>query len=110
VAELDKSGWQLFTTAIGDYDVRMALDAYENAEQRNHKRDRRPRIEHIETVAAADISRFGKLAVIASMQPLHSYPDSDTLDVWARHDSPDGASRAWPWKSIAAAGANLAFV
>src|SRR5437764_7483198 len=31
----------------------LALDGYENADQHNHKRDRRSRIEHIETVAAA---------------------------------------------------------
>ena len=109
VAEVDKRGFQLFTHAIGDYGVRMALDGYENADQHNHKRDRRSRIEHIETVAAADIPRFGKLGVIASMQPLHSYPDADTLDVWARNAGPDRASRAWAWKSIADAGGRLAF-
>jgi predicted amidohydrolase YtcJ len=109
VAEADKRGFQLFTHAIGDYGVRMALDGYENADQHNHKRDRRSRIEHIETVAAADIPRFGKLGVIASMQPLHSYPDADTLDVWARNAGPDRASRAWAWKSIADAGGRLAF-
>jgi len=109
VVDLDKRGFQLFTHAIGDHSVRMALDAYENAEQRNHKHDRRPRIEHIETIAAADIPRFGKLGVIASMQPLHSYPDSDTLDFWARNTGPDRASRAWAWESIARAGGHLAF-
>jgi predicted amidohydrolase YtcJ len=109
VAELDKRDLQIFTHAIGDFSVRMALDAYENATQRNHKHDRRPRIEHIETVAAEDIPRFGKLGVIASMQPLHSYPDSDTLDFWARNTGPDRASRAWAWKSIADAGGHLAF-
>src|SRR6267154_1005141 len=110
VAELDKHGLQLFTHAIGDYAVRTALDAYENAETQNHKKgDRRPRIEHIETIAASDIPRFGKLGVIASMQPLHAYPDSDTLDVWARNTGPDRASRAWAWKSIADAGGRLAF-
>jgi predicted amidohydrolase YtcJ len=109
IAELDKRNLQLFTHAIGDYGIRTALDAYENAQKLNHTSRHRPRIEHIESVSAADISRFGKLAVIASMQPLHSYPDNDTLDVWARNIGPDRASRAWIWKSIAKDGGQLAF-
>jgi predicted amidohydrolase YtcJ len=109
VAELDKRGLQLFTHAIGELGVRTALDAYQHAEEVNHSSDRRPRIEHIETVSAADIPRFGKLGVIASMQPLHSYPNADTLDVWARNAGRDRASRAWSWKSIADAGGRYAF-
>lgn len=109
VAELDKRGLQLFTHAIGDYAIRTALDAYENAERVNHTSGRRPRVEHIETVSATDIPRFGKLGVIASMQPLHSYPDEDTLDVWAPNIGPDRASRAWVWKSIANDGGRYAF-
>jgi predicted amidohydrolase YtcJ len=109
VAELDKRGFQLFTHAIGDKGIRTALDAYELAEQKNRDKDRRPRIEHIESVSTADIPRFGKLGVIASMQPLHSYPDADTLDVWARNIGADRASRAWVWKNIADAGGHYAF-
>jgi predicted amidohydrolase YtcJ len=109
VAELDKRGFQLFTHAIGDYGIRTALDAYENAEKANHTQDRRSRIEHIESIDSADVPRFGKLGVIASMQPLHSYPNFDTLNVWARNIGPDRASRAWVWKSIAAAGGRLSF-
>jgi predicted amidohydrolase YtcJ len=109
VAELDRRGLQLFTHAIGDYAVHTALDAYENAENVNHTQDRRPRIEHIETITAADIPRFGKLGVIASMQPLHAYPDEDTLRVWAGNVGPDRASRAWVWNSIAKSGGRLAF-
>jgi predicted amidohydrolase YtcJ len=109
VAELDKRGLQLFTHAIGDYAVRTALNAYENAENVNRTQDRRPRIEHIETVTAPDIPRFGKLGVIASMQPLHAYPDEDTLRVWAGNNGADRASRAWVWNSIAKAGGHLAF-
>jgi predicted amidohydrolase YtcJ len=109
VAELDKRGLQLYTHAVGDYAVRTALDAYEFAENKNHSKDRRNRVEHIETIAATDIPRFGKLGVIASMQPLHSYPDADTLEVWAKALGPDRASRGWVWKSIAGAGGHYAF-
>jgi predicted amidohydrolase YtcJ len=109
VAELDKRGLQLFTHAIGELGVRTALDGYQHAEEINHTRDRRPRIEHIETISSSDIPRFGKLGVIASMQPLHSYPNVDTLDVWAHNAGPGRASRAWVWKSIADAGGHYAF-
>jgi predicted amidohydrolase YtcJ len=109
VTDLDKRGLQLFTHAIGELGVRTALDGYQHAQEVNHTTDRRPRIEHIETVTAADIPRFGKLGVIASMQPLHSYPDNDTLDVWAKNAGPDRASRAWSWKSIADGGGHYAF-
>jgi predicted amidohydrolase YtcJ len=109
VRELDKRGLQLFTHAIGDYAVRTALDAYESAETVNHTEDRRPRVEHIETISARDIPRFGKLGVIASMQPLHAYPDEDTLRVWAGNNGPERTSRAWAWNSIRKGGGHLAF-
>ena len=109
IAELDKHDVQIYTHAIGDYAVRTALDAYEFAEKKNHTKDHRNRIEHIETITAEDIPRFGKLGVIASMQPLHAYPDADTLDVWAKNLGPDRAGRGWLWKSIQEAGGRYAF-
>jgi predicted amidohydrolase YtcJ len=109
VAALDKKGFQLYTHAIGDYAVRTALDAYEFAEHMNHTRNNRNRIEHIETITAVDIPRFAKLGVVASMQPLHAYPDEDTLDVWARNVGPDRAARAWLWKTIAQQGGRYTF-
>src|SRR5450755_1499298 len=109
IADLDARGFQIFTHAIGDKAVRLALDAYQNAAEVNHTKDARPRIEHIETISAQDVDRFGKLGVIASMQPLHSYPDDDTLNIWARNIGPERASRAWVWRSIQQQGGALAF-
>jgi predicted amidohydrolase YtcJ len=109
VAELDRRGLQIFTHAIGTKAVRTALDAYENAAKVNHTHDARARVEHIETITAEDIPRFGKLGVIASMQPLHAYPDDDTLKIWARNAGPERSKRAWAWRSIESHGGQLAF-
>lgn len=109
IAELDKLGIQVMTHAIGERSVRMAFDAYDRAAQVNHTRDLRHRIEHIETIAASDIPRFGALGVIASYQPLHAEPNEDTLDVWARNAGPERSSRAWCWQAVAKAGGRLAF-
>jgi predicted amidohydrolase YtcJ len=109
VADLDRSGIQIFTHAIGDRAVRLTLDAYENAARENGTKDRRHRIEHIETITADDIPRFGKLGVMASFQPLHAYPDEDTLLVWARNAGPERTKRAWAWRSVEKSGGVLAF-
>jgi predicted amidohydrolase YtcJ len=109
VAELDRRGIQVFTHAIGDRAIRLALDAYESAATKNATKDARHRIEHIEDPSAADIPRFGQLGVVASMQPLHAYPDDDTLKSWLPAVGSERAARAWPWHSIQAAGGVLAF-
>ncbi len=118
VTELDRRGLQISTHAIGEGAVRLALDAYEEAEKVNKTRDprpvpawygARPRIEHIETITTADIPRFGRLGVIASFQPLHAYPDENTLTIWARNVGPERATRAFAWQSVASPGGRLAF-
>lgn len=109
VAELDRRGFQLFTHAIGDRSIRLALDAYAEANEANGHKDARDRVEHIEDPSADDIPRFGKLGVIASMQPLHAYPNDNILNVWARNVGMERALRAWPWHDIASKGGHLAF-
>jgi len=109
IVELDRRGFQIFTHAIGDRAVRLALDAYQEAPTKNGTIDARHRIEHIETITPEDIPRFGSLGVIASFQPLHAYPDEDTLKIWARNAGPDRAGRGWVWHSIETSGGRLAF-
>jgi predicted amidohydrolase YtcJ len=111
VAMLDKGGWQVMTHAIGDAAVRLTLDAYEAAAGSNPapERGRRHRIEHVETIDPADIARFGKLGVIASMQPAHATPSPTPGDVWSVNIGDERASRGWMWASIAKAGGRLAF-
>jgi predicted amidohydrolase YtcJ len=107
----DARGWQLMTHAIGDRAVRVALDAYAHAARSNAApaRGRRHRIEHAETIAAADLPRFGALGVIASMQPFHGSPSPAQIEVWTRNVGAARAALGWPYRSIAAGRGRLAF-
>ena len=103
VGMLDGRGWQIMTHAIGDAAVRMTLDAYEAAAKTNAapERGRRHRIEHIETIDPEDIPRFGRLGVVASMQPVHATPSPTPGDVWSTNIGEERASHGWLWASIA---------
>lgn len=109
VRELDRRGFQVITHAIGDRAIRMVLDAYEKSAVANGPRDRRFRIEHIESVSPADIPRFGKLGVIASMQPYHAYPEPNLEGIWARNVGMRRLPYSFAWHDISAGGARLAF-
>jgi predicted amidohydrolase YtcJ len=109
VVAADRAGLQVWLHAIGDRGVRMALDAHEAAARANGPRDRRGRIEHIETIDPADYPRFRALGVIASMQPLHANPDQNNADVWSRNLGKERASRGFSWGNIERAGARLIF-
>jgi len=109
VRRVDAAGFQIYIHAIGDAAVRMSLDALEAAARERPGLKRRHRLEHIETIDASDIPRFGSLGVIASMQPYHAYPEPNLLDVWAVNVGPERAGRAFAWNSIALSGGRLAF-
>jgi predicted amidohydrolase YtcJ len=71
-----ENGWQVATHAIGDRANRMMLDMYEKAmNEFPHVKDHRFRDEHAQILDEADISRFAKLGVIASMQGIHATSD-----------------------------------
>ena len=108
LVELDRRGFAVMTHAIGDGAVREALNGYEAAMRANGPRDRRWRIEHIEVCDPADVPRFGRLGIIASMQPYHwCCHDYREDDAWARNVG----RRRWPegfqWRNIARAGATM---
>jgi predicted amidohydrolase YtcJ len=71
-----ENGWQVCTHAIGDRANRMMLDMYEKAmNEYPHVKDHRFRDEHTQIVDEADIPRFARLGVIASMQGIHATSD-----------------------------------
>ncbi|HEX9484226.1 MAG TPA: amidohydrolase, partial [Gemmatimonadaceae bacterium] len=102
----DDAHLQVMVHAIGDRAIRTQLDIYERVEKENGARDRRFRIEHAQHIALPDIPRFGKLGVIASMQPYHAIDDGR----WA--DKVIGVERAkgtYAFRSLLDHGATLAF-
>lgn len=98
-------GFQTAVHAIGDAANAEVLSAIDDLSE-SYKGDRRWRIEHAQIVDPSDIARFGEHGIIASMQPLHQ--TSDRLMAEARL-GPDRLGGAYAWRSIAAAGARLAF-
>lgn len=108
--EIDRRGLQIAVHAIGDGAVRCTIDGYEAAQKANGRRDSRHRIEHIELIHRADISRLGTLGITASLQPPHppgamDFPVLPTMERIAR----DRWQDAYLWRSLAEAGAPVAF-
>jgi len=97
-------GWQMGTHAIGDAANRAVLDAYEKAIQRFPDRDLRFRIEHAQVLAAEDVPRFGKLGILAAMQPTHATSDMP----WAEARlGPERIGGAYAWRSVLDGGARI---
>jgi len=123
--ERARAGFQIGFHAIGDKAAAMALDAFAQTydacpelapqDKNPYKVERcwptvakghRDRIEHAQVVDPADIARFKKLGVIASMQPNHLLTDMN----WAQDRlGPQRAAYSYAWKAYLDAGVVLAF-
>jgi predicted amidohydrolase YtcJ len=55
------------------------------------------------------VPRFGRLDVIATVEPQHAIPTGPRLEAWTLALGAERASRAWPNASIVAGRAKLAF-
>jgi len=105
-----RAGIQIQTHAIGDRANREILSLYEKAFRAVPPSERkvgepRWRVEHAQHVTAQDISRFGELKVIPSMQPSHAI--SDLLFLASRL----GIQRmgdAYAWQSFLKSGSIIA--
>ncbi|MGK6356095.1 amidohydrolase [Sphingomonas sp. DT-207] len=98
-------GFQIAVHAIGDRANQQALDAIEVLSQ-TYKDNRRWRIEHAQVIDPKDFARFGRLGVIASVQPVHQTSDR------AMAEARLGEARlagAYAWRSLLQNGAKLAF-
>lgn len=104
--EADRAGLQVAIHAIGDEANHIILDLFENVAAKNAKRDRRWRIEHAQHLIPGDFDRFGKLRVIASVQPYHAIDDGR----WAEKKiGKERCRHAYAFRSLFESGAVLAF-
>ena len=107
VTKLDALGLQAFVHATGDRGVRTALDGFAAARDVNGPRDTRHQIVHVECLDPADLPRFAQLGVVACMQPRHCAPD--LVQDWRNNVGPQRERYGWAMRSLAHAGATLAF-
>jgi predicted amidohydrolase YtcJ len=102
---LDSYGWQVAANASGDRAVSMALTAFAHAVRSNAApaRGRRPRIDHLESIADADFARLRRLGVVATFTP-----GADAARRRAEHIGDDRAARGAAIRRFAAAGGRVA--
>lgn len=81
VAAADKAGLQVMMHAIGPDANAIVLGVFERVIAANGPRDRRFRVEHAQNARKADLPRFARSQIIASMQPWLFYrpgrPETD---------------------------------
>lgn len=116
VRRADRAGIAVAIHAIGDRANRTVLDAIEACGRHAlHAEDnpadlRRPsmphRIEHAQHLDPADVPRFGRLGVGASMQPIHATSDYEIAE---RLLGGERTLWSYAWQPLQATGAVLAF-
>jgi hypothetical protein len=110
LAEALRRGLQVQAHAIGDRGNRLMLDLYEQAMAAVPAKERaivkpRWRIEHAQIIDPADIPRFAKLGVVASMQPSHAIGD---LFFAPKRLGAQRLAGAYAWQSLLKSGAVIA--
>ncbi len=103
-AEAHEAGLQIAMHAIGDRATHLALNALGHAIELNGRRDARHRVEHAQVCRPEDRERFGRLGVIASIQPSHCTDDMR----WIERRLGERSRYAYPFRSLLDAGARVA--
>ena len=109
VTALDAEGFQVHMHAIGDRAVRNGLDACEAARNTNGARDARHHIAHLQVIHPDDVPRFRELGVIANCQPYWAQHDPQMDELTVPFLGPERAPLQYPFASLHASGATLAF-
>jgi predicted amidohydrolase YtcJ len=104
VAAANGSGFPISIHAIGDGGVRTALDAFQEAAKPLPLRNR---IEHVEIIEPADVTRFKTLNIVASMQPNHA---TGTIGKYiTERVGPEREKWAYVWKAMLNKGVSVVF-
>jgi len=106
IGNADSAGLQVAVHAIGDRANAILLAIYDSVAGAHGPRDRRFRIEHAQHLRPQDIPLFGKLGVIASMQPYHAIDDGRWVE---QRIGPVRIKTTYAFRSLLDAGARLAF-
>jgi len=90
-----QAGFQTAAHAIGDRTNRIVLNAFERVIKEFPKADLRLRVEHAQILDSQDIPRFGRLGVIASMQPTHLTSDAPWVPTRIGAERMDEGAYVW---------------
>ncbi len=105
ISEVSMAGAACAVHAIGDAANRKVLDAFEKALAESRKQGLRHRIEHAQLLHPADIPRFHRLNVTASMQPRQLATDIPQIErFWGQR-----GRYAFAFNSLLGSGARLIF-
>src|SRR5438876_1388123 len=100
------AGLQVAVHAIGDRANAILLSIYDSVARAHGPRDRRFRVEHAQHLRPQDIPLFGKLGVIASVQPYHAIDDGRWVE---QRIGPVRIKTTYPFRTLLDTGARLAF-
>src|SRR5437867_315370 len=102
----DSAGLQIAVHAIGDRANAILLAIYDSVARAHGPRDRRFRVEHAQHLRPQDIPLFGKLGVIASVQPYHAIDDGRWVE---QRIGPVRIKTTYPFRTLLDTGGRLAF-
>ncbi|MCC6808339.1 MAG: amidohydrolase [Deltaproteobacteria bacterium] len=106
-----EAGFSISLHATGDRAVNTALNAFERLLEKRPQTDaQHHRIEHVEILKKGDAERFTRMRIAASMHPFHALPgDEEMKTMWERKVGKARFARAFAWRELQRAGAQLVF-
>src|SRR2546425_10191029 len=106
IGNADSAGMQIAVHAMGERAHATQLDIYDSVARAHGPRDRRFRDEHSQHLRPTDIPRFGRIGVVASMQPYHAIDDGRWVE---QRIGPERIKSTYAFRTLLDTHARLAF-